>query len=137
LGEKSLVNFTAKLSHVGEAQSANVILRANGQVIFNRSVPLQQQPPTILLQAQWEAEHSSWLQGEIEVEGTPDALAGDNRVFFSLPPVQEGKVALLAQSQYLRLALSPEIMRGQWATRVLDPATLGREFASNEDADVI
>jgi len=43
-------------------------------------------------------------------------------------PVVEGKVALLAQSPYLRLALSPEIMRGQWATRLLEPAALSRSW---------
>src|SRR5439155_23534618 len=84
LGDKSLVNFTAKLGHVGEARSANVLLRANGQVIFNRSVELQKQSETILLQAQWEAEPAAWLRGEVAVEGTPDSLAADNRVFFSL-----------------------------------------------------
>jgi len=137
LGEKSLANFTAKLSHTGEAQNANVILQANGQVIFNRSIDLRQQSSTILLQAQWEAEPSAWLRGEISIQGTPDVLAGDNRVFFSLPPVQEGKVALLAQSQYLRLALSPEIMRGQWATRLIEPTALAAELASSNDAEVL
>jgi len=44
---------------------------------------------------------------------------------------------LLAQSPYLRLALSPEIMRGQWATRMLDPARLEAEVATNLDADVL
>ncbi len=58
-------------------------------------------------------------------------------MFFSLAPVIEGKVALLAQSPYLRLALSPEIMRGQWATRVLEPTKLAAELAANEDADVL
>ena len=89
------------------------------------------------MQAQWEADPASWLRGEVTVDGTPDALAGDNRVFFSLPPVIEGKVALLAQSPYLRLALSPEVMRGQWATRVLEPTKLAAELAANEDADVL
>ena len=137
LGDKSLVNFTAKLSHVGEAKTATVVLRANEQVIFNRTVDLEKQPETILLQAQWEAEPASWLRGEITVEGASDALAGDNRVFFSLAPVVEGHVALLAQSQFLRLALSPEIMRGQWATRLLEPTKLAAELAANQDADVL
>ncbi len=137
LGDKSLVNFTAKLSHVGEAKAATVVLRANEQVIFNRAVELEKQPETILLQAQWEAEPAAWLRGEITVEGAPDALVGDNRVFFSLAPVVEGHVALLAQSPYLRLALSPDIMRGQWATRVLEPAKLAAELAANQDADVL
>src|SRR5208282_5526279 len=137
LGDKSLVNFTVKLSHKGEAKTADILLRANDQVIFNRAVDLDQQPETMLLQAQWEADPAAWLRGEVTVDGTPDALAADNRVFFSLPPVIEGKVALLAQSQYLRLALSPEVMRGQWATRVLEPTKLAAELAATEDADVL
>ena len=137
LGDKSLVNFTVKLNHVGEARAASIVLKANDQVIFNRAVDLDKQPETILLQSEWEADPASWVRGEAAVEGSPDALAGDNRVFFSLAPLIEGHVALLAQSPYLRLALSPDIMRGQWATRVLEPARLGEELAANQDADVL
>jgi hypothetical protein len=137
LGDKSLINFTVKLSRVGQVGTANVILRANGQVIFNRTLDLAKQPDTIMLQAQWEADPAAWLKGDVTVEGTPDALPADNRVFFSLAPVVEGKVLLLAQSPYLRLALSPEIMRGQWATRVLEPTKLAAELAGNQDADVL
>jgi hypothetical protein len=137
LGDKSLVNFTAKLGHVGDVKTANIILRANGQTVFNRPVNLEKQPGSIMLQAQWEDDPTLWLRGDISVEGTPDALAADNRVYFSLPPVVEGKVALLAQSHYLRVALSPEIMRGQWATRVLDPTKLSDELAANQDAEVL
>jgi hypothetical protein len=135
LGDKSLVHFSVKLTHGGPATTATVILRANGQLISSRPVDLENQPETILLQGQWEAAPGSWLLGEAAVEGSPDALPGDNRVFFSLAPVVEGKVALLAQSPYLRLALSPEVMRGQWSARVLDPARL--EAASSPDADVL
>src|ERR1051325_9528134 len=137
LGDKSLINFTIKLNHSGEATAAKVILRSNGQVIFNRPVDLQKAPEAILLQAQWEAVPSVWLRGDATVEGTPDALPADNKVFFALPPVLEGKVALLAQSPWLRLALSPDIVRGQWATRVLDPTSLAAELAANQDADVL
>ena len=137
LGDKSLVNFTVKLTHVGEAKTAAVVLRANEQVIFNRPVDFDKQPETILLQAQWEADPAAWLRGDVTVQGAPDALAADNRVFFSLAPVVEGHVALLAQSPYLRLALSPEIMRGRWATRLLDPTKLAAEFAASQDADVL
>jgi hypothetical protein len=137
LGDKSLVNFTAKLGHIGETKTANLILRANGQTVFNRPIDLEKQPGSIMLQAQWEADPTLWLRGDVSVEGTPDALAADNRVYFSLPPVVEGKVALLAQSHYLRVALSPEIMRGQWATRVLDLTKLSDELAANQDAEVL
>ena len=137
LGDKSLVNFTAKLGHIGDIKTANIILRANGQTVFNRPIDLEKQPGSIMLQAQWEADPTLWLRGDISVEGTPDALAADNRVYFSLPPVVEGKVALLAQSHYLRVALSPEIMRGEWATRILDPTKLSDELAANQDAEVL
>ena len=137
MGDKSLVNFTAKLTHTGPAKNATVVLRANEQVIFNRPVELDQQPGSILLQAQWEWDPAAWVQGEVVAEATPDALVADNHLFFCLAPVIEGKVALLAQSPYLRLALSPEIMRGQWAARVLEPAKLGAEVAANNDADVL
>jgi hypothetical protein len=137
LGDKSLVNFTLKLRHDGEAKTANIVLHANDQLILNRAVDLDQQPETILLQAQWEADPAAWVRGVAEIQGAPDALAGDNRSFFSLPPVVEGRVALLAQSSYLRLALSREVMRGQWAARTLEPAQLDKELAANEDADVL
>jgi hypothetical protein len=137
LGDKSLVNFTVKLSHTGPATTGKILLRANGQAILNRTVELRDQPETLMLQGQWEADPAAWLRGDATVEGGPDALAADNRVFFSLPPVVEGKLALLAQSPYVRLALSREIMRGQWATRLLEPGQLGQELAADQDADVL
>jgi hypothetical protein len=126
-----------KLNHVGEARAANIILKANGQSVFNRMVDLTKQPETMVLQAQWEADPSAWLRGEAIVEGKPDSLPADNNVFFSLAPIVEGKVGLLAQSPYLRLALSPDIMRGRWVSRLLDPTQLNSELAVNQDDDVL
>jgi hypothetical protein len=114
------------------------VLSSNGQIIFNRTLDLEGQPENILLEAQWEADPSLWLSGDVSVEGAPDAdtSPGDNRAYFSLGPVVEGEVALLAQSQYLHVALSPDVMRGQWATRILDPARLADEVAA-DDAEVL
>jgi len=137
LGDKSLVNFTVKLTHAGPASTANVSVEANAQTVLSRTVPLDLQPDTILLQVQWEADPAVWVRGQATVDGAPDALAADNRVFFSLAPVWEGKVALLAQSPFLRLALSRDIMRGQWATRVLEPTELAAELLASQDADVL
>ncbi len=137
MGDRSLVNFSVKLNHTGGAKNANLQLRGNGQSVFNRTISLEEQPATILVQAQWEAEPGAWLRGEVTVEGTPDALPADDHVFFALAPVVEGKVTLLAQSPFLRLALSPDIMRGQWATRVLEPARLTAELNADQDADVL
>jgi hypothetical protein len=136
VGEKSLVYCTIKLHHRGDAKTATIALTANGETVFSNTLDLANQPETILLQAQWEANPTNWIRGEATVEGTPDALSADNRVFFSLPPVMEGKIALLTQSRFLRLALSQDIMRGRWATQVLDPATPGAMAAAPE-ADVL
>src|SRR5205807_2582594 len=76
LGDKSLVNFTVKLTHIGEARTARIVLRGNDQVIFNREMDLEKQAETTLLQAQWEADPGLWVRGEVTVEGAPDALAG-------------------------------------------------------------
>jgi len=135
-GTRSLLSLAVHLIHLGEAKTARVTVRANEQVVWNRAVDLDQQPETILLQAQWESDPRHWIQGDVTVEGGPDALSADNRVFFVLPPVREGSVVLLAQSPYLRVALSPEIMQGYWTNRVLTPADVAAELASDRRADV-
>lgn len=137
LGDRSLVNFTVKLSHSGPAATARVTLRANDQVVLNDSVPLADQPSTILLQAKWESDPASAIRGDVSAWAEPDALDGDNRVYFSLPRVVEGTVALLTQSPYLQVALSREIMQGAWNTRILDASALAREVAEGNDADVL
>ncbi len=137
LGERSLVNFTVKFTHEEPAKQATVVLRVNNQVIFNRTLALTNQSETLVLQSQWEASPTKWLRGDVVVQATPDALPGDNRVFFSMAPLKEGRVALLAQSSYLRLALSPDVMRGNWATRALEPSKLADELNQNQDADVL
>jgi hypothetical protein len=137
LGDKSLVHFTVNLTHSGPAQRGRVSLQVNRQTMLRQTVELPVLAGTLTLQGQWEADPAQWAMGEVRVEGEPDALSADNRVFFSVPPVREGKVALLAQSPYLRVALSPEVMRGQWATRVLEPARLAEELAAGQDSEVL
>ncbi len=139
LGDKSLVNFTVSLSHQGDAKQAVVTLTVNGQGILNRTVDLTGSAESIVLQeaAMGKRNPTLWLRGEITVDGAPDVLAADNRVFFAVPPVREGKVALLARSPYLRLALSPDIMKGQWATRVLEPSRLSEEAAAERSEEVL
>ena len=39
-------------------------------------------------------------------------LVADDHSYFCLPPVEEGRVSVLARSPYLNLALAPEVMRG-------------------------
>lgn len=135
LGDKTIMNVSAQLHHAGEAKTAVVTLRTNGQVAARNMVDLAGQPETVMLQSQWEI-GPDWLAGDIEVTGAPDHLPGDNRAYFSLAPVHEGKLLLLAQSPFLRLALSPDVMRGQWSTRRPDPSKISAELATDLEAEV-
>jgi aerotolerance regulator-like protein/VWA domain-containing protein len=137
LGDKSIVNFTAKLSHDGTAREAEVTLRANDQVLLSKTLQLDKKPEVIALQTQWEAGQDRWITGDLVVQTSGDALPQDNRVYFVHPPVREGTVAVLAQSHYLRLALSPEVMRGHWAARLIDPGKISDQLASANDAEVL
>jgi hypothetical protein len=137
LGDKSLVHFTAKLVHPPGAKSARITLRSNGQLILNRALELGEKAEAIMIQAQWESDPAAWVRAEAAVEAEPDALSADDRLFFTLAPVLEGTVALLAQSAYLRLALSADVMRGQWAARLIEPSRIADEANFEALADVL
>lgn len=119
-GDKSRVNFTLRLGHLGPAAEAKVSLFTNGRPVFERTIDLRNQPQTILLQGQCAADPASWVRAEAVVNGTPDALEPDNHFYFAVAPVTQGKVALLAHSIFLKTALSPEVMRDHWSRQVLD-----------------
>ena len=137
LGDKSVVMFTAKLTHDGSSGRADVQLRAGEEVILSKTLELGNKPEVITLQTQWEADPNRWVSGELIAQYPGDALPADNRLYFVQPPVREGTVAVLAQSRYLRLALSPEVMKGQWAARVIDPAQIAQQLAAANDAEVL
>lgn len=137
VGDKAIVNASILLRHFGEAKTATVTLRGNHQEIFHRNVDLTGNPGDIRLVAQWESDPSQWIQGEAVVEGKPDDLPGDNSAWFALPPMNEGRVAILAQSIYLRTALAPAVMRGHWSARVLQPSKLANELDAPLTDDVL
>ena len=112
-------------------------LRVNHQEIFHRDVPLSGDHGDNRLVGQWESDPALWIEGEAEVEGAPDDLPGDNRTYFALPPMNEGRIALLSQSTYLRAALTPEVMRGHWTARTLQPSKLADEVNSPLMDDVL
>ncbi len=137
IGDKAIINFNVLLRHFGGQKNATVTLRANHQEIFHRDVQLSGDRGDNHLVAQWQSDPSLWIEGEAEVEGTPDDLPGDNRTYFALPPMNEGRVALLSQSTYLRTALTPDVMRGHWTQRILQPTKLLDEVNSPLMDDVL
>jgi hypothetical protein len=130
VGDKAFVDVLVRFGHRGPAPLATLALKANGAEVFRKVVDIAREPETVTLRAQWESDPSRWVLGEVSVAGSPDDLPADDRSVFALPPVREGRVALLARSPYLRAALSPDVMRGRWEVKVLDPTPEGLAAAS-------
>jgi hypothetical protein len=121
VGEEAWVDLAVELAHDGPYRSARVRLLANGETVLVKDLALSGERGAATLRGQWASRPGEWLRGEIVIEGAGDALPADDRVFFALPPVHEGRVGLLARSPYLRAALAPDTMRGRWSARPLDP----------------
>ena len=113
VGDKAFVDVLVRFGHRGPAPLATLVLKANGAEVFRKTVDVTREPESVTLRATWESDPSRFVLGEVSVSGSPDDLAADDKSVFALPPVGEGRVALLAHSSYLRTALSPEVMRGR------------------------
>ncbi len=137
LGEKTYVSLTLDLVHQGPTEEADVDVKAGGESVLKRDFGLLGPSSSLTLRARWETDPKRWLRGTAVVSGGPDALADDDRVYFCVPPVREGRVALLARSPFLRVALDPAVMRGRWAAERLDPVSVDPEVPLAELADVL
>jgi len=138
MGDRAFVQFTALIGRTGDVKSATVSLTANGREILHRAANLDSKTDKISVVTQWEIDPTTWLQGSISVTAQPDDLPQDNVAYFSVPPVTEGKVALLSQSLYLHAALSSAVSRGHWTVQELQPAQLQQTLDAPEaDADIL
>jgi hypothetical protein len=134
-GDRSVVHFSATLNQAGATRPARVVVRANGQTVLERECPTGGQ--ATVLQAQWEANPDEWIAIEATIEGAQDALPADDRVFFAVPPLREGRVLVLADSPYLRTALAPEVMKGSWAAEFGSTPQAGSRMPGGSEADVL
>lgn len=134
MGDGAFVDLAAELRHEGPYASLRVRLLDNGKEVLTEELALQGGVGNLTLRGQWRSDPGRWLRGELEIVDAKDALAADDRIRFALPPLREGRVALLARSPYLKAALAPETMKGRWATRRLDPAAGG--LAELPDAEM-
>ncbi|HKV07505.1 MAG TPA: BatA and WFA domain-containing protein [Thermoanaerobaculia bacterium] len=136
VGDETFVDLSVELRHQGGVRRAAITLTLNGREVRREHVTLEGAPPVITVRGQWTTDPAQWLRGVVSIEpieGERDDLAADNRSWFCLPPVREGRVALLARSLYLRTALSPEVAKGRWKAVPVDPANPG----DGELADVL
>lgn len=114
LGGRVLARCSVRLNRFGNIPAAKVVFYADGREVHEEEVAFAEDADSAILLAEFESDPSRWLRGEVGVTEPHDVLPADDRVYFSLPPIREGRAAVIADSTYLKAALSPEIMRGRW-----------------------
>ncbi len=139
LGDAALIHFAVLLGHTGPGNSADVALSANGQTVFHEPVQLDPKTDKLTLTKQWACDPTQWLLGAATVTASADDLPLDNTAYFALPPVSEGRVALMSKSVYLKAALSADVVKGHWSVREVRPTLLANELEApaENDADVL
>ncbi|HEX4141311.1 MAG TPA: BatA and WFA domain-containing protein, partial [Candidatus Methylacidiphilales bacterium] len=124
IGDGALIQFTALIGRTGDVGKAVVSLTSNGREILHRAIALPANTDKISVITQWEADPATWLQGSLSVTADPDVLPQDNACYFTVPPITEGRVALLSDSIYLQTALSGPVAHGHWKVETLNPTKL-------------
>ena len=121
------VEVAVTVQSQGAHGPVDIVFRDRGQEVDRVSLqgvanPAETDAETVFGTAfgQWKSESTNWTVAEATLDDDVDDLPGDNRVVFSIPPTREGKVELIADSIFLRRALSPEVMKGRWDVRVAD-----------------
>ena len=139
LGDKAVIQFTATVGHSGKVNDATLKLVVNGQEVMEHIVQLDDKTSEVSVSAEWESDPGRWLQGSLSVDAKPDDLALDNTAYFTLPPVTEGRVALLTHSLYVQTALSAAVSRGHWSSQLLQPSDIPALLAApaGSEADVL
>lgn len=122
------------LYHQGVSGEVVIELSLDGREAGRQTALLDGRPGSSVLPVRFAWPPGTWLRGQLEVRASNDSLLSDNQVCFSLPPIQEGTVALATSSKYLRVALSPEVMQSRWRTQVLTPDELADQSTA---ADVL
>ena len=107
-----------------------VVFRDRGEEVFRREIEIDQPPAgasnagTVV--AEWQVDKDRWMLGEaVIVDLDDDGMLGDNKVFFSLPPVRPGRVELISTSVFLRRALDPAVMSERWEIQISETSGIG------------
>ena len=139
LGDKALIEFTATVGHSGNTEEGTVKLETNGHEILEHVIRLDDKTSEVSIAAEWESDPAVWMQGTLSIAAQPDDLELDNTAYFTLPPVTEGRVALMTHSIYVRTALSSAVSRGHWSSEVLEPGDIPALLAApaGREADVL
>lgn len=134
---ESFIECRVTVVRVGDVADATLSFWANGVQVSRTELSFPEGAASMPARAVWSDASSGWLQGEIRLEGASDALSVDDRAFFSLPPPTRGRVAVLADSRYLRSALAEDIMPQRWKVNDVPSTADGAITLPSEPVDVI
>lgn len=137
LGDKSRIEGEVKVSFTGGMKAVELDIVANGESKSKNKLEPPKDEEVLVVSFDWDDEPTEWVKGEVRAKLEGDELPGDDSVVFSLPPVREGKVVLAARSQFLRTALSPEVMQGRWAATLATDETLASGVADIRGGEVL
>ena len=136
--DRAVAECAVRLYHLGEQKTASLVFRANGKEVARREVslagsaridqrlsPMGDRPRPMALR-----------RGPA---GRKAGYACRARTAWSSRSRRSARAGwlLLAQSPFLRVALSPEIMKGRWKTRVLDASELRGDGQTQPEEDVL
>ncbi len=127
--EGAVTELTLDLGAQAVNRKAGIVVRSGATEVLKRELELEAGHLTV--GANWKdpaADKQAWVRGEVELSGRPDVLPEDDRSYFAVPPIEPGKIGLIARSPYLRASLDPEISEGIWDVKRLNPEAI-REAA--------
>ncbi len=128
--EGAVTELTLDLGAQAVNRRAAIVVWSGATAVLERELELEAGNRTV--RTDWKdlaADKAAWVRGEVELTGRPDVLPEDDRSYFAVPPIEPGKVGLIARSPYLRASLDPEISKGIWDVTRLNPAAI-REAAA-------
>ncbi len=119
------------LQSQGVIEAEGIVFRSNGSEVAREKLERSETPAepsdratsvSRTVATTWQVDPDEWVLCEASIVGGGDALTGDDRVVFSLPPVSLGRVEVVGDSVYLRRALNPEVMSGRWDVQFSEPS---------------
>ncbi len=134
---ESFIECAVTVVRVGDFSDATLTYWANGVQVSREEVSFPEGSDSIQTSAVWNDESDGWLEGEVRLEQSSDALEADDRVYFSLPPSAPGRVAVLADSRYLRTALAQDIMPDRWTVHDVHSTADGSATLPSDPVDAV
>ncbi len=127
--EAAVTELTLDLGAQEANGRAEIVVRSGEREVVRQDLALD--AGNLTVRANWKDDSKGWVRGEVELKGEPDALREDDRSYFAVPPLEPGRIGLIARSPYLRASLDPEISAGVWDVTRLTPDEIRAEAGAD------